>query len=67
MSGAFKQRRDGRVAALQYLYSWELNPPDNLANDLAVFFEGQTEARDHYAFGEEIIHGVIQNSAAIDV
>jgi len=66
MSGAFKQRRDGRVAALQFLYAWELNPPENLANDLALFFEGLSEARDHYAFGEEIIHGVVTNRAEID-
>jgi N utilization substance protein B len=65
-SSAFQQRRDGRVAALQYLYSWELNRPDNLANDLAQFFENMSEPRDHYAFGEEIIHGVIDNTAEID-
>jgi len=65
-SNAFQQRRDGRVAALQYLYSWELNRPDNLANDLAQFFENMPEPRDHYAFGEEIIHGVIGNNAEID-
>lgn len=66
MSNAFQIRRDGRVAALQYLYSWEINPPANLANDLVTFFEGQPEPRDHYAFGEEIIHGVVTNTAQID-
>lgn len=66
MSAVFQQRRDGRVAALQYLYAWELNRPTNLANDLELFFENLTEPRDHYAFGEEIIHGVIANSAEID-
>ena len=30
----FAQRRDGRVAALQYLYAWSINPPANLAEDL---------------------------------
>lgn len=66
MSIAFQQRREGRVAALQYLYSWELNRPENLANDLVLFFENLENPRDHYAFGEEIIHGVITNSEAID-
>jgi len=66
MSVAFQQRREGRVAALQYLYSWELNPPANLANDLVLFFENLPEPREHYAFGEEIIHGVIANAAEID-
>ena len=29
--GQFTQRRDGRVAALQYLYAWSLNAPADLA------------------------------------
>jgi N utilization substance protein B len=62
----FAQRRDGRVAAVQYLYAWSLNPPRNLAEDLRVFFENFPEARDHYAFGEEIIHGLIEHAAEID-
>ena len=62
----FAQRRDGRVAALQYLYAWSINPPANLAEDLRVFFENLEHPRDHYAFGEELIHGVIGHIADID-
>jgi transcription antitermination protein NusB len=62
----YAQRHDGRVAALQYLYSWSINRPDNPADDLRMFFEGQERPRDHYAFGEELIDGVIRNQAAID-
>ena len=58
--------RDGRVAALQYLYAWSLNPPANLAEDLRVFFENCEQPREHYAFGEELIHGVIEHVADID-
>ena len=64
--GQFAQRRDGRVAALQYLFSWSLNTPKNLAEDLRVFFENQEHPREHYAFGEELIQGTIQNVADID-
>lgn len=63
---AFVQRRDGRVAALQYLYAWSINTPKNLADDLFVFFSGCEQPRDHYAFGEELIHGVIEHIVAID-
>ena len=35
----FAQRRDGRVAALQFLYAWSMNAPKNLAEDLRVFLE----------------------------
>ena len=32
--GQYAQRREGRVAALQYLYAWSLNPAADLAEDL---------------------------------
>ncbi len=62
----YAQRRAGRVAALQYLYAWSINPPADLAADLAVFFEGQEQPRDTYAFGEQLIHGTIEHVAEID-
>lgn len=62
----FAQRRDGRVAALQYLYAWSINTPKNIAEDLRVFFENLDQPREHYAFGEELIHGVIEHGAEID-
>lgn len=62
----FAQRSDGRAAALQYLYAWSLNPPASLATDLRTFFESLDKPRDYYAFGEELIHGVIGHSAEID-
>ena len=62
----FAQRRDGRVAALQFLYAWSLNSPRNLQDDLHVFFSNCEQPREHYAFGEELIHGVIEHVAEID-
>jgi N utilization substance protein B len=62
----YAQRHDGRVAALQYLYAWSINPPANIADDLKVFFEGMEQPRDHYSFGEELIDGVVKNQAGID-
>jgi N utilization substance protein B len=62
----YAQRHDGRVAALQFLYAWSINPPASLVDDLRIFFEGQEQPRDHYSFGEELIDGVIRNQAAID-
>jgi N utilization substance protein B len=62
----YAQRRAGRVAALQYLYAWSLNPPADLAADLQVFFEGLDQPRDTYAFGEELIHGAIEHVGEID-
>jgi transcription antitermination protein NusB len=62
----FAQRRDGRVAALQYLYAWSMNEPKNLAEDLGVFFENCEQPRAHYAYAEEIIQGVLLNQTEID-
>jgi N utilization substance protein B len=62
----FIQRRDGRVAALQFLYAWSMNPPQHIADDLRIFFEGCEQPREHYAYGEEVIHGVIEHQAEID-
>jgi N utilization substance protein B len=62
----FAQRKDGRAAALQYLFAWSLNSPDNLAEDLKLFFENMEQPREYYAFGEELIHGVIAHAAEID-
>jgi transcription antitermination protein NusB len=66
MSSQFTQRRASRAAALQFLYAWSINKPANLADDLHVFFSGLEEPRDHYAFAEELIHGVIARQDEID-
>lgn len=62
----FAQRRAGRVAALQYLFAWSINPPSSLPQDLQAFFEGQDQPREFYSYGEEIINGVIEHIADID-
>ncbi len=62
----YAQRHDGRVSALQYLYAWSINPPDNSVDALRLFFEGLEHPRAHYAFGEELIDGVIKHQASID-
>jgi transcription antitermination protein NusB len=62
----FAQRRDGRMVAMQYLYAWSLNKPANLVDDLRIFFESQEKPREHFAFGEEIIHGVLEHAEEID-
>ena len=43
----FAQRRDGRAAAMQYLFAWSMNRPTNLAVDLVTFFEEMEQPRDH--------------------
>ena len=60
------QRRQCRIACMQYLYSWSLNQPADLNEDLRLFYEDQNQERDYYAFADELIFGVIENVEAID-
>lgn len=60
------QRRDNRMCAVQFLYQWELNKPDQLNDALRVFIETQDHERDYYTFAEELVHGVIEHIEAID-
>jgi len=64
--GRKSQRRLCRIAAMQYLYAWSINPPSELNASLGLFFEDQDEERDYYSFAEELIFGVIENCDTID-
>jgi transcription antitermination protein NusB len=61
------QRRDNRVTAMQFLYSWSINRSENLGHDLDEFFSSKDHPRDYYAFGEQLIHGAIEKMADVDV
>ena len=60
------RRRDNRVAAMQFLYQWSINDSKDLAGSLALFFEEMEQPRDYYSFGEELIHGAIENVEEVD-
>jgi len=66
MSSQFTQRRECRAAALQFLYAWSINKPANLTDDLHVFLQGLEQPREHYAFAEELIDGVLKNIDEVD-
>lgn len=60
------QRRENRKCAVQFLYQWELNKPEQLNDALRIFIETQNEPRDYYAFTEELIHGTLEHIEAVD-
>lgn len=60
------QRRECRMCAVQFLYQWELNKPEQLHDALRVFLETLEQDRDYYAFAEELINGVIENIEQVD-
>lgn len=59
-------RRDNRVAAMQYLYQWSINPGEDLGRELEVFFREQEHPRDYFAFAEELISGALAHMDEID-
>jgi N utilization substance protein B len=60
------KRRSNRVAALQFLYMWEINPGENIRDGLYHFFLEQPHEREYYQFAEELILGVLENKEVID-
>lgn len=60
------QRRDNRICVIQFLYQWELNKPEELADAVCAFLEGREKLRDYYTFAEELIYGAIENMGEID-
>lgn len=54
------------MAAVQFLYQWELNKPEQVNDAVRVFIESLEQDREYYAFAEELIHGAIENMEAVD-
>ncbi|MCC5806242.1 MAG: transcription antitermination factor NusB [Opitutales bacterium] len=66
--GSFEmsQRRDNRIAAMQYLYQWSINRPEDLRADLRDFFANKERPRDYYPFAEELIFGALEKVDEVD-
>lgn len=60
------RRRDSRIAAVQFLYTWEVNPPQDVHEGVRMFFEGKERERDYYSFAEELIFGAIEHCQEVD-
>ena len=54
------------MAAVQFLYQWEANRPEELLDSVSTFFSNQEENRDYYSFGESLVLGAIENISEID-
>ena len=60
------KRRESRIAAVQYLYAWESNRPEDLSSAVRLFFDGKDEPREFYQFGEELIFGALEQIDEVD-
>ena len=59
-------RRENRIAAMQFLYTWEAGQPKDLAEAALLFFGTREKPRDFYAFGEELALGAVEKMPQID-
>ena len=48
------------MAAVQFLYQWEANKPDELLHSVGTFFSNQEENREYYSFGESLVLGQLK-------
>lgn len=55
------KRRANRIAAMQFLYSWETSAPKDNKIAVAEFFSEQDHPREYYAFAEELVHGALDH------
>ena len=60
------KRHQNRIAAMQFIYMVEMNPPDIIKITSRDFFESQDQPRDFYSFAEELVHGSIEKFGEID-
>ena len=60
-------RRKNRIAVIQFLFQWEMNPPSLLEDAVRQFLTTQSKERTYYAFAEELIRGVIEHREQIDI
>ncbi len=58
-------RREGREAAVQFLYQRDLNPTSEIA-DLGVFYKMRGLSPSARRFCDVLVRGVLENQAAID-
>ena len=60
------RRHLNRMAAMQFIYSLDLNPPEKVEDACRMFFESQEEDRDYYSFSEELIFGYLEKRDEVD-
>lgn len=60
------KRHNNRIAAMQFLYMCEVNPPEHLPIAMRLFFSGLEQERDYYAFAEELAQGAWENREKVD-
>lgn len=59
-------RRENRIAAMQFLYLFEVHKPSDVAKALERFFSLSPLSSENYAFAKELIEGTLEHLPQLD-
>ncbi len=59
-------RRDNRIATVQFLYMWDINPSEKIEDDMERFFGSQEKPRVYFEFAEELVLGFHGHKEEVD-
>lgn len=59
-------RRLNRIAAMQFLYAWEINAGSDLNQQIRIFFNTLERDRSFYEFAEYLLQGAIPELLFLD-
>lgn len=60
-------RRQNRLAAVQFLYMWDVNPGGSVEESMGLFLKlHENREREYYKFAEELVVGTIGHMEEID-
>lgn len=62
----WSQRRQNRCAAFRYLFQWEMNPAENLSEDLNVYLERLEGEEEFFTYAIQLVDGIIEKLGIID-
>ena len=62
----WSQRRQNRCAAFRYLFQWEMNPAENLSEDLNEYLERLEGDDEFFTYAIQLVDGIIEKLGVID-
>ena len=62
----WSDRRQNRCAAFRFLFQWEMNPSNDLSEDLDEFLLKLDKDDDFFAYTVELVSGVIEKKDILD-
>ena len=62
----WSQRRQNRTAAFRFLYQWEINPPEDIENELNEFLQKLEKNEGYFSYAIELVDGILNKLEQVD-